>query len=353
MKTQKGVREQHSDELRKARRLEPLRKSGKERHTPSTTSTTTSDKGRAADASRRHDIPGGGPSDPVARTSRPSEGEGRGKRTHMTEKFIMAGRTALHVCDSERGDRCVVLLHGYLESLLVWEEFVPYLYKHVRVVTLDLPGHGISVVAGEVHTMEYLADTVADGLRALGIARCTAVGHSMGGYVALALCERHPELLDGVVLLSSTPNPDTPEKAENRRREIALVRAGRKDALARVAPEAGFAEENRPRMKDAIEDLAEQVFVTEDEGIVALLNGMIARKDQNDMLRASKVPQLFILGRRDGYIPVETAERMAAAHPQARVAWLEHSGHMGFLEEPEATAQAILGFVRETGGPAE
>ena len=271
----------------------------------------------------------------------------------MTEKFIMAGRTALHVCDSERGDRCVVLLHGYLESLLVWEEFIPYLYKHVRVVTLDLPGHGISVVAGEVHTMEYLADTVADGLRALGIARCTAVGHSMGGYVALALCERHPELLDGVVLLSSTPNPDTPEKAENRRREIALVRAGRKDTLARVAPEAGFAEENRPRMKDAIEDLAEQVFVTEDEGIVALLNGMIARKDQNDMLRASKVPQLFILGRRDGYIPVETAERMAAAHPQARVAWLEHSGHMGFLEEPEATAQAILGFVRETGGPAE
>lgn len=175
----------------------------------------------------------------------------------------------------------------------------------------------------------------------------------MGGYVALAFCERHPEMLDGVVLLSSTPNPDTPEKAENRRREIALVRAGRKDALARVAPEAGFAEENRPRMKDAIEDLAEQVFVTEDEGIVALLNGMIARKDQNDMLRASKVPQLFILGRRDGYIPVETAERMAAAHPQARVAWLEHSGHMGFLEEPEATAQAILGFVRETGGPAE
>ena len=271
----------------------------------------------------------------------------------MIEKFIMAGPTALHVCDSQKGDKCVVLLHGYLESMLVWEDFVPFLYKELRVVTLDLPGHGISVVAGEVHTMEYLADTVADGLRALGIARCTAVGHSMGGYVALALCERHPELLDGVVLLSSTPNPDTPEKAENRRREIALVRAGRKDALARVAPEAGFAEENRPRMKDAIEDLAEQVFVTEDEGIVALLNGMIARKDQNDMLRASKVPQLFILGRRDGYIPPEAAEKMVAEHPQAGVVWLEHSGHMGFLEEPEATAQAILGFVRETGGPAE
>lgn len=262
----------------------------------------------------------------------------------MIEKFIMAGPTALHVCDSQVGDRCVVLLHGYLESMLVWDEFIPLLYKQVRVVTLDLPGHGISVVAGEEHSMEFLADTVADGVRALGIDRCTVVGHSMGGYVALALCERHPELLDGIVLLSSTPNADTPEKAENRRREIALVKAGRKELLSRVAPAAGFAEENRARLRDAIEDLTEQVFVTEDDGIVALLNGMIARKDRNDLLRTTSVPSLFILGRKDSYISEETAEAMIAAHPEAQVVRLEHSGHMGFLEEPEATAAAILDF---------
>lgn len=264
----------------------------------------------------------------------------------MTEKFIMAGSTALHVCDSEQGERCIVLLHGYLESLLVWDDFVPLLYKQLRVVTLDLPGHGISVVTGECHTMEFLADTVAEGLKALGIQRCTLVGHSMGGYVALAFCERHPDMLDGLVLLSSTPNPDTEEKAENRRREIALVRAGKKEMLARVAPAAGFAEENRTRMADAIEDLTEQVFVTEEEGIVALLNGMIARKDQNEMLRRTKVPVLFILGRKDNYIPVEAAEKMVADHPEARVVWLEHSGHMGFLEEPEATARALINFIQ-------
>lgn len=269
----------------------------------------------------------------------------------MIEKFIMAGPTALHVCDSEKGDRCVVLLHGYLESLLVWEEFIPLLYKKVRVVTLDLPGHGISVVQGDTHTMEFLADTVATGVRALGITRCTVVGHSMGGYVALALCERHPELLDGLVLLSSTPYADSPEKAENRRREIALVQAGRKELLSRVAPAAGFAEENRARMADEIEDLTEQVFVTEDEGIVALLNGMITRKDRNEMLRTTKVPVLFILGRKDNYIPVEIAEKMVAEHPEARVAWLENSGHMGFLEEPEDTAAALLDFVESTTSP--
>lgn len=263
----------------------------------------------------------------------------------MTEKFIMAGDAAVHICDSERGNRCVVLLHGYLESLLVWEDFIPYLYKSVRVVTLDLPGHGISVVNGPKHSMEWLADVTADALRSLGIERCTLVGHSMGGYVALAFCERHAEMLDGLVLLSSTPDADSEEKKANRRREIALVQAGKKEALARVAPAAGFAAENRRRMQDAIEDLTEQVCITEDEGIVALLNGMIDRPDRNDMLRKSQVPQLFLFGCKDGYIPVEKAQALATAHPQAKVVWLAHSGHMGFLEEPAATARALLDFM--------
>ncbi len=263
----------------------------------------------------------------------------------MVEKFIMAGDTALHICDSEHGEKTVVLLHGYLESLLVWEEFVSRLFKQVRVITLDLPGHGISEVRGEMHSMEYLADTVKGALDTLGIERCTLVGHSMGGYVALAFCERHPERLEGLILLSSTPNADTPEKAENRRREIALVKAGKKETLARVAPEAGFAVENRSRLKELIEELTEQVFLTEEEGIVALLNGMIERPDRNEVLRKSAVRQLFILGRKDGYIPLEAAEKMVSEHPQAEVVWLDNSGHMGFVEEPEKCAAALLKFM--------
>ena len=236
--------------------------------------------------------------------------------------------------------------------MLVWDDFVPYLYKQVRVITLDLPGHGISVVKGPVHTMEYLADVVKNTLDALGIARCTLVGHSMGGYVALAFCEKYPERLDGVVLLSSTPDADTDEKKENRLREIKLVEAGKKDALARVAPEAGFAPENRPRMRDEIEIVVEQVFVTEDEGIAALP----ARYDRAARPQRNAPPlcgarQLFILGQHDGYIPLEKAEALAAAHPQARVAWLEHSGHMGFLEEPEITARALLDFMGTENEP--
>lgn len=257
----------------------------------------------------------------------------------------MAGATPLHLCDSESGESCIVLLHGYLESMLVWDSFIPLLYKKSRVVTIDLPGHGISVVDSECHTMEFLADTIYHALEHLGIERCTLVGHSMGGYAALAFCEKYPQKLDALVLLSSSPNADTEEKRTNREREIKLIEAGKKEALSAVAPAAGFAEQNRHRLAPYIDDLRDQVMITEDEGILALLRGMMVRKDQNQMLRSSSVKQLFIFGRKDGYIPTEAAEAIAAAHPQAQVMWLEQSGHMGFIEEPEPCAAALLELI--------
>ncbi len=254
----------------------------------------------------------------------------------------MAGDTALHLCDSQQGSKCVVLLHGYLESMLVWDSFIPYIYKDLRVVTIDLPGHGISEVKGAVHSMAYLACVVRDALLALGVERCTLVGHSMGGYVALEFCALYPDMLDNVVLLSSTPNADTDEKRLNREREINLVVAGKKEALAAVAPAAGFAQENRHRLAPYIEDLREQVLITEDEGVLALLRGMMERRDQNDMLRESKVNQLFIFGEKDGYIPLDLALSIAKSHPQATTVWLPNSGHMGFIEEAEKCAEEIL-----------
>ena len=265
----------------------------------------------------------------------------------MKESFLKIGDATVYVSDSEKGEKCGVLLHGYLESLRVWDDFVGLLTDKVRVVAIDIPGHGRSSNIAPVHTMELMADVVAGVLDALQIDKVTLVGHSMGGYISLAFCAAYAERLEGLVLLSSSPNPDTELKRENRRREIALVKAGKKDMLARVAPEAGFAEMNRDSLRRYINNLVEQVHITDDEGIVALLGGMIERKDQNEMLRRSRVRQLFIMGTHDGYIPVEAAQEFIAKNPQAKVAWLDKSGHMGFIEEPEACATALLEFVLE------
>ena len=263
----------------------------------------------------------------------------------MIEKFIMAGDTPLHIADTERGDRCVVLLHGYLESMIVWDEFVDLLKDKVRVVTLDLPGHGISNVIGEVHTMEYLAKCVGDAMIALGIEHYSVVGHSMGGYVSLAMLDNYRDHIDSIVLLSSTTSADSQEKCDRRRREIELIKAGKKNTLARLVPHAGFAPENIKRLADYIEDISELILMTEDEGVIAILGGMIERKSRGEDLLKSGIAHMFIFGRHDYYIPEDVAQEMIDADPTARVVWLEHSGHMGFIEEPELTANAILEMV--------
>lgn len=261
------------------------------------------------------------------------------------EKFIVAGDCAIRIGDTVKGDRTVVLLHGYLESLNVWDDFTGLIQPYVRVVAPDLPGHGISEVKGTVHTMEFLADTVHAALVGLGVDKCTLVGHSMGGYAALAFAAKHPGMLDGLVLFSSTPNPDSDAKKEDREREIAIIESGKKELLAKSFPGKGFAADNRRKFADEIEDQAELIMLTEDEGITALLRGMAQRSDMNEMLRGLKVPQLFILGQKDEYITAEVAEKMIAEQPQARVSWLENSGHMGFVEQPRESAEALLDFM--------
>lgn len=263
----------------------------------------------------------------------------------------MAAGCATRIADTLRGERCVVLLHGYLESLDIWEDFVKLLAPSMRVLMIDLPGHGVSQVMGEIHTMEFEADAVASAMDAAGVDRAVIVGHSMGGYVALNLLDRHPDRVAGIALLHSRPDADSDEKRLARQEEIDLVLNGCKDVLETRQPQVGFAPDNRRRMASHIADMATQIAMTDDDGIVALQRGMAARSDMNDILRRSQVPQLMIFGCKDEYIPVEKARETIAAQPQAQVVWMENSGHNSFLEEPERCAQTISEFVDKVMAP--
>lgn len=269
------------------------------------------------------------------------------------EKFIIAAGCALRISDCRKnacepcgcGEQTIILLHGYLESLDVWDEFIPLLTPGARVISLDLPGHGVSQVMGEVHSMEFLGDVVAGVMDKLGVEKATIVGHSMGGYVALALLKKHPQRVERLVMFHSTPNPDSEQRREMRVREIGVITSGKRDLLAATAPIVGFAEQNRKRLSNDITALSERILMFDEDGIVAVLRGLAAREDMNEILRNSNVPQLFIFGRGDEYITPEIAQTVITNQPQAQVVWLENSGHMGFIEEPAEAAVAILRFI--------
>lgn len=254
------------------------------------------------------------------------------------EKFVTAAGVVTRYMDIGRGENTTLLIHGYLESLDVWDSFAGQMGKSRRVIAIDLPGSGFSDWgARETISIDFMADVAADILRIAGVAKATVVGHSMGGYVATAMAELHPEKIEKLVLFHSAPGDDSDEKKANRIREIELVQSGKKELLASINPARGFAPQNVRRCHEAIEELAEQVMLTDDKAIIATLKGMAARKDRSDFFASysASAPTMIIYGMFDPYIDAQARAYMIEKYPKAEVALLDNSGHMGFIEQPE------------------
>lgn len=261
------------------------------------------------------------------------------------EKFVMAAGAAVRYSDFGQGQNTICLLHGYLESIEVWSHFGGLLGKQFRIIEIDLPGHGISTWAGrESITVEFMAEVVSEVLRKAGVEQCTLVGHSMGGYVVAAMAELHPEQLSSIVFFHSSPSGDTPEKIQFRQREIEAIAGGKKELLATINPGRGFAPHNLKRCENAIDELSEQVMMTEDVAIIATLKGLMERTDRIAIVAALDIPVLYIFGKFDNYIPLESALSIIKRCPKAVAVWLENSGHNGFIEEPQLSAEIITDF---------
>ena len=105
----------------------------------------------------------------------------------MTENYLFKN-TKISFSESGQGN-AIILLHGFLENQSMWNDFVPNLSLKKLVITVDLLGHGSSECLGYIHTMETQAEMIFALLNHLEIKKAAFVGHSMGGYIALAFAE--------------------------------------------------------------------------------------------------------------------------------------------------------------------
>jgi pimeloyl-ACP methyl ester carboxylesterase len=241
----------------------------------------------------------------------------------------------------------VVLLHGYLESSEIWRHFAMLLTDRFRVISIDLPGHGKSGIWGKEHQMDDLAGSVVAVLDAGKIDRAFVVGHSMGGYVTLALADLYPERLLGYALFHSTCYADSDEKKVNRDREISLVLCEKTRQIVNVNIPKAFADDNMEPLREKVRFARNIALQNPDPGIVALLNGMKSRPDRTHVMSNAGLPLLLIGGMKDNYIPAGIFESLVGLAPHATVVRLEESGHMGFMEEPGKSADAIRTFVEK------
>jgi len=237
----------------------------------------------------------------------------------------------------------IVLLHGFLENLGMWNAFIPELSLKHRVIAIDLLGHGATECLGYVHTMEDQADMVHHILQHLKIKKPVFVGHSMGGYVALAFAELY-EMMKGLVLLNSTSKADSHERKINRNRAIKAVKQNY-SAFISLSIANLFSEANRERLSEDIVKVREQALQTPLQGIIAALEGMKVRKDRERLLHSVTFPVLLILGEKDGVLNYQDSlEQIKGTEVQLVIF---PDGHMSHIENELELKVVLINFLKK------
>lgn len=190
------------------------------------------------------------------------------------------------------------------------------------------------------------AETIIAVLDHLEIYECVIVGHSMGGYVALAFAEMFNSCVKGLGLFHSTALADSPEAMVNRERMIQFVEKDRTGFIRQFFPNL-FSEQNRIKLSKEVNHLSDKAATIPKLSVVASLLAMKSRKNRLHVLKSASFPVMFIGGHNDRRIPVKTIISQSTLPADCEVHLLEGVGHMGFLEAADETLELCRNFVRK------
>jgi pimeloyl-[acyl-carrier protein] methyl ester esterase len=246
-----------------------------------------------------------------------------------------------HLAWRERGfGRPLVLLHGWAMSSVVFTEAVEALAEDFRVLAPDLRGHGASA-AGPGYAFADFAADLRWWLEALGINHCRLLGWSMGGQVALELCQVMTGQVDRLILVGATPRfaagegweeglPDAQVRtmARNLKRNYLKTMGSFFELM--FAGEAMAAERYRQ-----IIDLAVRAGCLPDQEVAIAALETLRRTDQRPLLGGIGCPTLVMHGDRDLITLPGAGRYLAEKIPDARFALLPGVSHAPFLSRPQ------------------
>lgn len=239
----------------------------------------------------------------------------------------------------------VVLLHGFLENSTMWKDLIPVLSKTNRVIAIDLLGHGKTACLGYVHSMEIMAEAVETVLKSLRIRKIKLIGHSMGGYVALAFAEKNPSAIKALCLMNSTSLEDDDERKELRARANKMVQTNFKN-MVRMSFTNLFGEESRAKYKAEMNLALNEALKTPIQGYIAGQEGMRIRPNRTDFLQKAEFKKLYIIGKKDPVLPFEVFLDEAKKTKSEIIVF--NDGHMSHIENKDSLIEALTKFVKTT-----
>lgn len=282
-------------------------------------------------------------------------------QTTMMQTMMLNGRElAFREAGAGEGKPTLLLIHGMAGSSTTWREMIPRLEPHFHILAPDLPGHGESSLDFDDYSLGAMASTLRDLLVVKGITRCTIVGQSLGGGVALQFVYQYPEFCERIALIGSgglgrevnwilrllaVPG------AELLLTGVAapfLVSAG--DKVRGFFSDKGVRAASLEETWAAYESLGRRghrrtFFKT----LRAVVDGKGQSVSANNRLHlAGQLPFQLIWGDRDPIIPVAHGRATHESIPGSRLAVVEGAGHYPHVEDPAAVERVLTEFMTVT-----
>lgn len=275
----------------------------------------------------------------------------------------------------------IVLLHGFAETGAVWQEQVAFLSNHFRVIVPEIPAASwqektaptnLTTLSSPLYDLPFaiapspntntfevarqlstsiddIADATAGFIKYVSDQPVFLFGHSMGGYITLAIADKYPELLKAFGLIHSTAFADTDEKKETRRKGIDFIRKNGSEAFFKTAAPGLFSEQSKKGMPERLQQNIEMAAQYAPEILVANYEAMMARPDKTEVLSGSKMPVLFIIGKEDKAAPAADLLKQVHLPPISYFHLLDNVAHMGMWEATEQVNHLILNFIQDCG----
>lgn len=242
----------------------------------------------------------------------------------------------------------VLLLHGFGEDRQVLQPLFEQLQQQYLVVLPDLPGSGASAYDETICScIDGMAEAMLALMQSITKEPFVVLGHSMGGYIALAMAEKHPQALRGFGLLHSTAFADSTEKKETRRKAIQFIQANGSGALLKTSIPGLFSEAFQQSHPQVVQQLVERGQSFLPEALCAYYIAMMERPDRTAVLANATVPVLFVIGEFDKAAPMADVLQQVPLPMLSHVHILKHTAHMGMFEEPERFNKSVVQFLND------
>lgn len=253
-----------------------------------------------------------------------------------------------NIAFSESGHgKPVIFLHGFCETKELWRDFENHLASEFRVISPDLPGFGESPLPTGQFSLEDIAEMLNQWTDEKELDHFTLIGHSLGGYIALAFAKKYPDKMDALGLFHSSVFADTDDKKDTRSKTIDFIKKNSIEAFIDNFVPNLFYKDRHAELREAIE---KQKAVGNQTNPTTATNYMAAMRDRPDSIEFAKSfdkPALVIAGVHDASVPFNKSEEQASFFKNVSAHFLQETAHMGMFEREKETLIYVGEFLKK------